>query len=65
MTAKQYVAALERLGLTQAGAADMLGLYVRTSRRYVSGDSEIPGPVAKLLRLAIAGKITVDDIAKA
>jgi transcriptional regulator with XRE-family HTH domain len=51
MTMKQYLAALKSLGLTVAGqrTADVLGLSVRQVQRFASGESEIPGSVAKLL----------------
>ena len=62
MTAKQFCSGLEKLGLSQVGAAKLLGITDRTSRRYAAGDAEIPEPTAKLLRLAIAGKISVADI---
>ena len=65
MTAKQFNAAIERLGLSQVGAADLLGVTGRTCRRYAAGDAIIPEPTAKLLRLALAGKISLTDIAKA
>jgi hypothetical protein len=65
MTSKQFCTALEMLGLSQVGAAKLLGIADRTCRRYVSGDAEVPGPTAKLLRLAITGKLSVTDIEKA
>ena len=65
MTAKQFNAAIERLGLSQVGAAKLIGITGRTCRRYAAGDAEIPEPTAKLLRLAIDGKISVVDIEKA
>jgi len=37
----------------------------RTSRRYASGDSAVPPPLAILLRLLLAGKLSTDDIAQA
>ena len=65
MTAKQFNVAIERLGLSQVGAAKLIGITGRTCRRYAAGDAEIPKPTAKLLRLAIDGKISVADIEKA
>ncbi len=60
MTANQYRAVLRRLGLTQVGAARLLGVNEATSRRWarygVTGTAEL------LLRLLAAGKITVEDI---
>jgi hypothetical protein len=62
MTAKQYQAAIDRLGLSQLGAARLFGADGRTSRRWASGERSVPETVAILLRLMIAGKITADDI---
>lgn len=62
MTPAQFRFALSRLGLTQVGAARLLGIDPRTARRYALGEREIPSPTAKLLRLAVAGKITPEDI---
>jgi len=62
MTKNQFRAALEHLDipLTYAGAA--LGLSERQPIRYAQGDTPVPEPVAKLLRLAIAKKLTGDDL---
>jgi len=60
MTATQYRAALRRLGLTQVGAAKLLGIGERTARRWAQEGVE--GTAVILLRLAVAGKITVKDI---
>lgn len=66
MTANQFRAALDRLDLSQVGAARLFGYADgRAVRRYVSGERTVPEPVAILLRLMLAGKITVDDIDKA
>lgn len=65
MTAEQFRAALSQLAYTQVGAGRMLGLNGRTVRHYAKGDREVPAPVVKLLRLALAGKITPQDIDKA
>jgi len=62
MTAKQFQAALDRLGLSQVGAARLLGADPRTARRWALGERSVPGPVAIILRLMLAGKITAQDI---
>jgi DNA-binding transcriptional regulator YdaS (Cro superfamily) len=62
MTPKQFTAALAQLELSQVGAAKLLGCDERSARRYAAGDREIPAAVAKLLRLALAGKVTVEEI---
>lgn len=60
MTANQYRAALDKLGLTQVGAARLLGVADRTSRRWA--EEGVDGTAAILLRLMLAGKITAADI---
>lgn len=65
MTAKQFNAAIERLELSQVGVAKLIGITGRTCRRYAAGDADVPEPTAKLLRLALAGKISVTEIANA
>jgi hypothetical protein len=50
MTARQYEAALDVLGLSQAAAAKWLGISLRASHGYANG-AKIPEPIAKLLRL--------------
>lgn len=62
MTANQFRTALSRLGLSQAGAASLVGADPRTGRRWALGERQVPDCVAILLRLLVAGKITVDDI---
>lgn len=65
MSPSQFNTALTKLGLSQMEASRMLGIDDRTVRRYAAGDARIPVTLAKLLRLAVAGKITISDIAKA
>jgi transcriptional regulator with XRE-family HTH domain len=55
MNATEYRAALARLGLTQVGAARIMGVGERTSRRYASGDQNIPPPVERLMRAYLDG----------
>lgn len=64
MTADELERALGRLDISQVGAAVILGVSDRAIRRYIAG-TPIPEPTAKLLRLALAGKITVRDIERA
>lgn len=64
MPPKQFITILVQLGLSQVAAAKMLGITDRTVRNYVAG-GPIPAPTAKLLRLALAGKISTDDIKNA
>ena len=62
MTAKQFQAAIDRLGLSQVGAAKLVGADPRTARRWALGERSVPESVAIILRLMLAGKISVDDI---
>lgn len=64
MTADELQRALDRLDLSQVGAAAVLGISDRAVRRYLAG-TPIPEPTAKLLRLALAGKISVRAIEQA
>ena len=49
MTGKQYRAALDRLGLTQAQAARLLQVNPRTSRKWALSERPIPGIAAEFL----------------
>jgi hypothetical protein len=64
MTANQFRAALSRLDLSQVGAAKLVGADPRTGRRWALGERPIPACVAILLRLLMAGKITIEDVNK-
>jgi hypothetical protein len=60
MTANQYRAALDRLGLTQVGAARLFRIGERTSRRWA--DEGVTGTAEILIGLMLAGKVTAKDI---
>lgn len=62
MTSKQFSAALDRLKLSQLGAARLFKANDRTARRWAIGERSVPEPVAILLRLLLAKKISVQDI---
>lgn len=49
MTRDDFRAALDRLGLTQTGAARVLGVDERTTRRWAAGERAVPPPVERLL----------------
>jgi DNA-binding transcriptional regulator YiaG len=51
MTADEFRAALEGLGLSQVAAAQALEVDARTVRRWALGEREVPGPVRVALRL--------------
>lgn len=54
MTPDDYREAIETLGLTQGGAARLLGVDERTSRRWACGERDIPPPAQRFLRYLIA-----------
>src|SRR5262245_44717378 len=64
MTPDQFREAIERLGLNITHAAAALDISRRNAQRYASGETDVPGPVAKLLRLAVRYKVDADVIAK-
>jgi DNA-binding transcriptional regulator YiaG len=57
MTPDEYRTIIERLGLSQVAAAHLLGVDARTSRRWASGERDIPPPAQRFLRfLIVTGK---------
>ncbi|RWN51356.1 MAG: hypothetical protein EOS04_24070 [Mesorhizobium sp.] len=49
MTPDEYRAALKRLGLSHNRAAPLLGVDLRTSKRWALGERAIPPPLTRLL----------------
>lgn len=62
MTANQFRAAIDKLGLSQVGAARLVGADPRTGRRWALDERPVPDCVAILLRLLLAKKITIKDV---
>ena len=62
MTAAEYRAALDTLGLSIVASAEHLGVSHRQSQRYANGTSAVADPVAKLLRLAIRIGLSANDL---
>ena len=56
----EYARAIERLGWSQVGAAKLLGIDPRTSRRYIAGDLAMPSTLRTLLRVLVSLKRTDD-----
>ena len=56
----EYARAIERLGWSQVGAAKLLGIDPRTSRRYIAGDLAMPSTLRTLLRVLVNLKRTDD-----
>ncbi len=63
MDATGFRRAIERLGLTQAGAAALVGRSPRASRRWAADGP--PPEAAVVLQLLLDGTVTVDDVARA
>ena len=53
MTNLQYQKAKANLGLSHSGMASALGISLRQSMRYASGENPVAEPVAKLLAILI------------
>jgi hypothetical protein len=51
MIGKQYKKAIAALGLTHATASELLGVDLRTSKRWASGERPVPWSTAMLLEL--------------
>jgi hypothetical protein len=62
MTGKEFKRALGHLNVSQLGAGRLLGVDGRTVRAWVADAARIPEGVAILIRLLVAGKITIEDI---
>lgn len=54
MTPDEYRDVLDQLGLSQIAAARLLGVDERTSRRWASGERDIPPPAQRFLRYLVA-----------
>jgi transcriptional regulator with XRE-family HTH domain len=65
VTAAQFTSALASLGLTQAGAARMLGVDKSAVFRWTKGDRPVPPPVARFLLYMRAKRITPDEVMRA
>jgi DNA-binding transcriptional regulator YiaG len=55
---QEYADAIDTLGLSQLAAAKLLGVDGRTSRRWISGERDVPEPAARFLRYLIATRKT-------
>jgi hypothetical protein len=61
LTAKQYRAALDRLGLSQQEAARLFGADPRTSRRWALDEAPVPETVAMILRYMLKAGVSPAD----
>src|SRR5215470_20432856 len=62
MTANEYRAALDRLGLTQTGVAWLFRPDERTSRRWARCERSVQGGVQILIELLLDRTISVRDL---
>ena len=62
MTPAELRTILQHLGLTQAGAAAVLGVSERAVRAWADGFRNVPKPAAKLLRLMVDGSLTTEQV---
>ena len=62
MTPRQFKAALKTLGLSQGRVAKLCGLHPRSAKRWAGGQRKVPEPVAIILRLLLAGALTVEQL---
>ena len=58
MTHDEYREAIARLDLSQAAAARLLGVDERTSRRWATGERDVPPPAVRFLQYLIATRKT-------
>lgn len=65
MTATQYAAIRNALGLTHSALAAVLGVDLRTSQRWEGAERSIPPIVGAVLRLLDQRKLSVADLAAA
>jgi len=58
VTPDEYRNAIAHLDLSQAAAARLLGVDERTSRRWATGERDVPPPAVRFLRYLIATRKT-------
>lgn len=57
MTSDEYRRVIADLDLTQEGAAELLGVNPRTSRKWANGERAIPPPARRFLLFLLAADI--------
>jgi hypothetical protein len=63
MTAKQFAATLDQLGMSGPGLARLFGVHAATVRRWAQHGCHDTRTIV-LLRLLLDGRITVADVVK-
>lgn len=61
MSPEEYRELIGLLGLTQSGAAALLGVDARTSRKWANRERAIPPAVARFLRYIHRAKVRPED----
>lgn len=64
MSPDEYRSTIEKLGLSQIAAAKLLGVDARTSRRWASGERDVPAPAVRFLQYLIATRKTGEQAMK-
>lgn len=62
VTADEYRRALARLGINNTEAGVLFGISAVTSRRFSGGSQAVPGPLGRLVRVAEAQRLTVEQL---
>lgn len=62
MTSSELRSALEALTLSQVKLSQVIGLDPRTVRRWVLGETPIPSPACKLVRLMVTGVVSPEHV---
>jgi len=62
LTPDELRALIKQLGLPQTRVAQCLGIERRTVVYWLSGERAIPEPIARILRLAAAGRINLNEL---
>ena len=62
MTANQYRAALDKLGVPVVRAVDYFGVSRRQAQRFASGEAPVPKLVAAVVKMLASGKIGLEDL---
>jgi hypothetical protein len=60
MTADEYRAALDKLGINQQAAGRVFEVGSRTARRWALGEARIPAAIAMLLQLMVKKRLKLE-----
>jgi hypothetical protein len=60
--AREYDELMRKLGLSEEECCELFGFRPRTSRRYRSGDGQMPVPTLVLIRLMARGVLTKEQL---